>query len=689
MKPLSIKFPALVLVVMACAALLGGSLLAATSMPAESGALTTGSRAPYVHLINLYDRDGKIIDFKTNTNPYSPTTTCGKCHSMESIAHGWHFNAADPAAAKQAGRPGEPWILTDAATGTQLPVSDRGWPGTFTAKNAGLTSWQFTKTFGARTAGGGLGDQLSDTNPDPKARWKISGKLEVDCLICHSSDHTYNVVERAKQIEQENFQWAATVGAGLGEVKGSASKLPDTFDPDVDLENTDVPVLTYNKSRADSQNRVHFNVTRQPPAESCYACHSTQLVGSDAPPSFQHDKDVHMARGFTCTDCHRDAIDHMISRGYPGEDQYNPTPKVSTLSCEGCHLGNADAGDAMLARGGRMGAPHPLHKGLPPIHFEKLSCTACHSGEYPDATTHLAQTSMAHQLGMPSEFRNEQTLPHIVEPLFIKDTNGKIAPHRGFWPAYWGRLNKDNSVTPLPPSVVSLALGDILPKSAPETYVPLNDQDKIRVALNKLAVADSSTSKPVYLGAGQHVHIAGGKMFRLEFGAESQSQNFRGLPPPIVLTSTVHPAAALVTWPIAHDVRPAAQAIGAKSCTECHAADSPFYNSMTANAAWPQAQGPVPTVAAQAMFELRGEDPFEIKTWDMAFRTRSWFKLIAISSAAIVAVILLVSACRGVGQLLTIIAGRRGVSTASQRPGASATELRADAQLPPEDGPHA
>ena len=25
----------------------------------------------------------------------------------------------------------------------------------------------------------------------------------------------------------------------------------------------------------------------------------------------------------------------------------------------------------------------PQHKGLPPIHFEKLSCTACHTGEIP------------------------------------------------------------------------------------------------------------------------------------------------------------------------------------------------------------------------------------------------------------------------------------------------------------------
>jgi len=637
MNQLCNKFSALLLGALAGGVLLTGSLWAATTAPAESGVLQTGSRAPYIHLINLYDRDGKIIDLKTSTTPYSPATTCGKCHDAEAIAHGWHFNAADPALKTAAGRPGEPWILADAATGTQLPLSDRGWPGTFTPKSAGLSAWQFTKKFGARTPGGGLGDKLAETNPDPKARWKISGKLENDCLICHSADGSYDPVERARQVEAENFLFAPTVGAGLGEVKGQASKVSDTYDPDVDLENADVPVLTYNKSRADNQNRVRFNVTRQPRPEACYACHSTQPVGDDKHPRFQHDKDVHLARGFTCTDCHRDAIDHMIARGYPGEAHHNPTPNVGTLSCEGCHLGDAAATDPALAHGGRLGAPHPLHRGLPPIHFNKLSCTACHSGAYPGATTHLVQTSMAHRLGMPSERRTAQTLPHIVEPLYLADSTGKIAPHRGLWPAYWGTLNpKDQTVAPLPPAGVATALADLLPKpDNAESYAALTTE-QVGAALAKLAT-DAKAGEPVYL--------AGGKMFRR--GADGK------------VTTAATPAAALVAWPIAHDVRPAAQALGAKGCTQCHATEAPIFNSLTADTAWPQAQGPVPTVAALPIYQVRGAELWDIQTWALAFRTRSYFKILAIVCAGITAGVLWAHGTRGVCALLTFIAQRR------------------------------
>jgi hypothetical protein len=648
MKPNSIplKIPAYVLVALATLALLAGTLLAATTMSADSGAIQTGSRAPYIHLINLYDRDGKIIDLKTSTVPYSPATTCGKCHDVETISHGWHFNASDPAAAKNAGRPGEPWILTDAATGTQLPLTDRHWPGTFTLKDAGVTPWQFTKTFGARTPGGGISNQFADATPDPHARFKISGKLENDCLICHSADRTYNFVERAHQIDAENFMFAPTVAAGLGEVKGQSSKLPDTYDPDTDVgDNPDVPVVAYDKSRADSQNRVRFNVTRTPTAETCYACHSVQSMDSNHP-RFQHDKDVHMARGFTCTDCHRDAIDHMISRGYPGENKSNPTPFASTLSCQGCHLGVAASTDPMFQRGGRMGAPHPLHRGLPPIHFEKLSCTACHSGEYPEDATHLVETSMAHRLGIPSEHRTDQTLPHIVEPLFLIDNTGKIAPHRAVWPAYWGRLNaKDQTVKPIPPADVATAVGDALPKPAnAEAYDALTT-DQVSAALAKLAT-DASAGEPVY--------IAGGKMYRR--GADGK------------VTSATNPAAAMVSWPIAHDVRPAAQALGAKSCTECHAANAPIYMSTSAATTWPQAQAQIPTVAVQTMAAIRGDEMDDVQSWALAFRGRPYFKAIAIACGIVIAAVLLTNACRGLFHLLTLISGNRPNETQAKKP---------------------
>ena len=95
----------------------------------ESRFAVTYSRSQYVHWIDLYDAtDAKIDPSDPNAPPYSPVFTCGRCHDYQAIEHGYHFNAMQKLA--NAGRPGEAWIWTDTRTGTQLPLSYRGWPGT-------------------------------------------------------------------------------------------------------------------------------------------------------------------------------------------------------------------------------------------------------------------------------------------------------------------------------------------------------------------------------------------------------------------------------------------------------------------------------------------------------------------------------------------------------------------------------
>ncbi|MCX6565879.1 MAG: hypothetical protein NTW38_05570, partial [Candidatus Aminicenantes bacterium] len=56
-------------------------------------------------------------------------------------------------------------------------------------------------------------------------------------------------------------------------------------------------------------------------------------------------------------------------------------------------------------------------------------------------------------------------LPAIVEPIYRRDTNGKLAPHRMMWPAYWGvRENgpEKETIRPLAPSEVEASAGDLL-----------------------------------------------------------------------------------------------------------------------------------------------------------------------------------------------------------------------------------
>ena len=109
---------------------------------------------------------------------------------------------------------------------------------------------------------------------------------------------------------------------------------------------------------------------------------------------WQGDEDVHLAAGLTCVDCHREGLEHNTIRGYEGE--VNANEMAAKTSCKGCHLGDENGS---RPEGGRLGAPVPMHKGIPTVHFERLACTACHSGPWPDDTTYRVKTSQAHGLG--------------------------------------------------------------------------------------------------------------------------------------------------------------------------------------------------------------------------------------------------------------------------------------------------
>ena len=102
---------------------------------------------------------------------------------------------------------------------------------------------------------------------------------------------------------------------------------------------------------------------------------------------------------------------------------------------------------------GRLGAPVPKHAGLPAIHFERLTCTACHSGLWPGKESVRVKTSMAHGLGTYETDKSADALPHIATVVFAKGADGKIAPNNLIWPAFWASL-KDDKVTPLGPDAV-------------------------------------------------------------------------------------------------------------------------------------------------------------------------------------------------------------------------------------------
>jgi len=617
--------------------------------------LKTESRTPFLHNIPLHDVEGRVIsppallsdDGKPQdpkAPPYSTAQTCGKCHDYGVISQGWHFNEA--MGNVKPGRPGEPWILTDPATHTQIPLSYRGWKGTFKPSDLGLSDYDFLTNFARHFPGGGVGepDKIDATDPR-QGRMQITGKMEIDCMICHQSTGIYDHEARFNALKGEDFRWAPTIAAGIGAFGSfrSAAALADRWKPGKTVPAT-LPAVKYNRQRFDVDNNVMFQVTRRPPSENCYYCHTTQTELEDA--RWHSDMDVHLRAGMRCSDCHRNGLDHMIVRGYEGEakdravtdasidqrarllmrDNLDLTEAdarkqaqaqlqsemgmIDTLTCAGCHAS------------GRMGSPLPIHKGMPLVHFQKLTCTACHSGPWPGPQPQIVHTSIAHKLGLPSAARGANTAPIIVEPVFLTDSNGKIAPYKMVWPSYWARL-KDGKLTPIP--LAEVAESADLPKQKADDAIrdpfktkPLTD----RQIDNALASLDASKGEPVF--------IAAGKMYREVNGK---------------LTAAENPAAAPYSWALAHDVRPARQALGARGCADCHGSDSPeFFGKVLARGPVDPANG-----TSSEMWALRGEDKTWIQAFALAFSFRPWLKVVVFTAGGVVLFVLISGACRCLG----------------------------------------
>jgi hypothetical protein len=659
----------------------------------------TRSGAQYVHHIQLYDVAGNLIDPSSpDARPYSPMQTCKKCHDYKAISHGYHFNAAEKLGKDATDRPGEPWIYTDPRTGTQMPLSYRDRAGLFKPRDAGLTRFKFLLEFGRQMPGGGVGEHAvaSDgsgtdatkpqaaAEPD-EARFKISGALEIDCLMCHSNSREYSHERWIKQIAEQNFAWAATYALGIAKVKGSAKALPDDFDPakkpegDAAASAPKLPETHYDAKRFDEEKYIFIDVIRKPSNNACYQCHTTRSVGEGAEAKWAHDADVHVKAGIACADCHRNDIGHNTVRGFAGE-KHPAGADVHTLSCRGCHLDQND-GTTRTDLGGRLGAPKPLHRGIPPIHFDRMSCTACHSGPVPGSKPGAVQTSMAHAFGVATQTRDDSDLPAIVQPVYLQlkahpdDKKGVVTPHRMVWPAYWGWVEGDK-VTPMDPGeVYTKTLRRVLrirsDFRAEASKATLTDDDR-KAALGEAANkpdAELTAEQKARLGAllktksaeafstnvakvlvemqktntkAKPVYIANGKMYSI--GSRDETK----------IEGVEHAAGKPYAWPLGHDVRPARQSLGVTGCTECHAKDTPMFHGSVTAAGPASDDEPV----TNAMHELLGEDPKMLAAWEQSFGGRSMFKWLGFVTIGAVAVIVVLFLLLGLNGLLKVVTRR-------------------------------
>lgn len=527
---------------------------------------TSDNHSGYVHWIELYDASNRKVDPDAeNPQPYSPEKTCGRCHEYDTISHGWHFDAVDADA--RHGRPGQPWIWSDERTGTHLPLSYRGWQGTHHPDSLGLSRWEVVAKLGGYMPGGGVGSAESleaDAVESEEDRSSVTGPLPVDCMICHrNSGSGYSPFVWTEQIEDENFPYAPTAALGLAVVKGNMARLKDDFDPSAEGAADKLPTLEYESSRFRSDGKVFFDLVRKPKSDACYYCHTNMDAEAVQGSRWLHDEDIHVRAGLQCADCHRNGLDHRTVRGFEGE-QHPAGSLAAALSCQGCHMGTSesDVDDPFLLPG-RMGAPKPAHRGLPPIHFEKMTCTACHSGPIPGSQVGQQVNSIAHHLGhhvkrtgkespailaavnLPAENHvavDRATVDHAavnhaasveaskmdggeaVEGAEQMDASHdstahastgerKYTPHRMMWPSFWGIIAGD------PVEVTAEQISAAEPVAAPEGEVTvLNPEEVYSLVRRTLKVRREFTEElaEVKLSLSQRKAILGEERARVK-----------------------------------------------------------------------------------------------------------------------------------------------------------------------------
>jgi len=588
-----------------------------------------GSLTRYVHVIPLFpeDRDGyqglKITPDQRYPMPISTRWTCGGCHDYDQISKGFHFSYADPNA--DPGRLAQPWIYADPQLAVQVPISYRPWPGTYRPEQIGMDQYEFLTTFGRHLPGGGPG-QTYVNDPCLVRQALVSGKLEVNCMACHSADPGPNMggpFGYADQALEGNLRWAITASLPFARVKGSVHYIAgnyNPFDPNgpvIKDPNQTPPIVWYNPPAFDDANFVLMDLTKDIGPQRCYYCHSNVLVGQSAGDRLVTNRDVHILRGLLCTSCHANGIDHQMVRGFEGQFRDPNHLWAAGLTCQGCHLGTG-TGQMPTAKG-----PYPTHKGIPAFHLEKLSCAACHSGPLPRSEAGFVKTSRAHALGTTYAQDSPMALPHIIYPVYARQQDGKIAPCKLIWPAFWGQLDRQGRVAPLGLDVVGPMIKRVIKRSmvpADNSWPAVSEQMITRI-LQIIAKEASLVAEPVY--------IAGGRMYRL---AEDGT-----------LVWQQHPAAGPVMWVAAHDVRPARTALGSNGCADCHSNDSPFFFGKV------PIDGPVayPEGRFLTMAQLQDIDINRIKVLNRSFVFRSTLKAAILIGSLICGMLVIAFCLRG------------------------------------------
>lgn len=554
--------------------------------------VTRTDQSRFVHRIALIDEKGNTIG-PTSVLPYSPKMSCSssRCHNYETVSKGTHTRAF-PSVAPAPHRPDWfGWTQFDGTTGMIAPLSHGAFPAKPDAfdPKAHMTPFAFATQFGAFHVGGGrleldaAGNRYDThlaanvalrTATEPKAspdyyqsRWDQSGVVEHDCLACHALKG-YDHVERAGQLASMNFKWAATVGAGFGSVEAKTASL-SLPSPDAKPDEKAEPAIKvkYDPALFTPEGKVHLEIGK-PPDANCLFCHRRPAKGEAAWTDCL-EGDVHSYAGLKCVGCHSCGADHVIAG-----DRKAARTEFDSLTCNGCHTA------------GRLGAPIPVHQGIPRLHFDELSCEACHAG--PKArVVPLALDQPTDPTWGVILTSKKPSGPTLYAPVYARPEGGPVNAFLRLLPAYYANRRADKGLVPLTPSYVASrfrrAASDIQDDDG-DGEPEVNTDAEIKAMLGALKKKDVA---PVY--------VVGGRAYELDEKGE--------------LASEATPLGDPMDRPLAHNVRPAPQSLGAQGCTECHGTRAPFFRVL----ALTRAAGADGQPEGRRLYKQLGKSSFDLR----------------------------------------------------------------------------
>ncbi len=169
-------------------------------------------------------------------------------------------------------------------------------------------------------------------------------------------------------------------------------------------------------------------------------------------------------------------------------------------------------------------------------------------------------------------------------------------------------------------------------------------EEQVGLVLKALAAAEAKNGKSDggTDDASRFLYVSGGRAFQLDKAGRLRAGEAAG------------DAAAPVTWPLAHNVRPVQQSLGWKGCTDCHTADSKFFFKTL------KATGPLLTdsKASRSATSLMRVGSLFHRVFGLTFAFRPFFKLLLAVTAVATGAVLVVFFVVVAGKLAGLIEKR-------------------------------